>query len=140
MKKSYLEHEVGVIYVVLMVTAFLLCMLFLYKVLGGLIHICSKKGKKLIQRLRKSKFFQKKKAVSPRSESVTSKTNGESIRRRNRNAVRRSPQKREEGPARISYRNDSNSIDNKNRSGNTSKYSVLSLDWKDHYDSDEKDE
>ena len=110
-------------------------MLFLYNVLRALLYVFSKKGRKFIKRIRKSKFFSKKKAKSPRSEAVIPKSNDENIRRRNG-----SPNKHGGTPTRTSHRNDSNSKDSKNKGASASKYSILSLDWKDHHDSDERDQ
>ena len=131
----YLEPKLGVIYWFLAVIAFSLCALFLYNVLRALLHIFSKKGRKLIQRFRKNKFFPKKNATNPRSEAVIPKSNDEIIRRRNG-----SPNKYGGVLTRTSHRDDSNSKDNKNKDASTSKYSILSLDWRDHHDSDERDE
>ena len=121
-----------------MVIAFLLCVLFLYKTLRALIHIFSKKGEKFIQRLRKRKSSsQKEKVTGIRSEPITSQNNDDSVRRRK--AVR-SPERRGEDSVKIPRQNDSSSRDSKKKSTNTSKYSVLSLDWKNYHDPDEREE
>ena len=91
-----------------------------------------------MQRIRKNRSIQKKKAKSSRSETVNSPNNNESIRRRNGKAVR-SLEAHGGGSAGISHRNDSSSEDKRKKGADTSKYSTLSLDWKDYCDPDERD-
>ena len=131
------------IYGFLVVITFSLCLLFLYKVLRALIYVFFNKGKRILQRLRKRRksksSTQKEKAPSLRSETVTSQNNDESIRCRHQNAGR-SPEEYRRGSAKISHQDNSTFRNNKKKGADTSRHSVLSLDWKDYYDPDERDE
>ena len=102
-------------------------------------HVLSRKWKIFVRKFKKNKSSQKRKPTSPRSEAVISQNNDESIRRRNRNAAR-NPKNSGGDSKRISHQHGSSPENNKNESANTSKHSVLSLDWKDHHDPDERDE
>ena len=99
------------LYGFLVVICFLLCVLFLGKVLRALIHVFSKKGKRFIQNLRKRKSLQKTKAKKPINEAASSQNNEESIRRRKGDAIR-SPEKHGRDLVRTSHQDDTSSKDN----------------------------
>lgn len=127
------------LYGFLVVVAFLLCVLFLGKVLRALIHVFCIKSRKAIRKIRSSRFFQRRNTASSRNGTVISQNNDDNARHRNGNEVESSEEYKEDS-ARTSHPKDSSSKDSKTKSADTSKHSVVSLDWKDHYDSDEKAE